>query len=491
MGIADPIFLYLFLPLCVGLYYLMPAKKSLTARNTLLLAASLLFYAWGSPATLIILLALIFATWIIGLAVTGRKKTRAGKLLVLAGVVVNVGALFVYKYLDFTLSNIGILFNREFTSLELELPLGLSFFCFQAISYVVDIYRGNNTARKNSLETALYLSLFFKITSGPIMQYNAFEWQLQGRRSSSGLLFDGLWRFAAGLGKKIIIATNIAYVTDRTFKLPEADLTITMAWLGSLAYMLQIYYDFSGYSDMAIGLGKMFGFEMPENFDYPYIATSVTNYWQRWHITLGNFFRDYMFYPLTLGPAVKLRKKVLKKHSKKTAKFVQNVFVTLLIWVTTGLWHGASWNYLIWGLVNFVFILWELYRKPLKNKHLDTAFGRGYTLMVSFFTKPLVRSGTLTRAAAYYGTMFGLNGAIFAVEKDIFYLKEYSFFLIIAVIGCFPWYKAVKERVSMSDNKKIITFMEAAEAVCLFAVLVLSPAYIQKNGTTAFIYQRF
>ncbi len=489
MSLTSTAFLYLFLPLCAAVYYVIPCRKTQTPRNLFLLGASFVFYAWGQAMALVLILGLTAAVWLLGLLVSGRKKTRLGKALVFFTVLINVGALFVYKYLDFTLDNVGKLVGRQFEPTGLALPMGLSFFCFQAISYVVDIYRGKAAARKNPLETALYLAVFFKVTSGPIMQYNQFEKQIRERETSLAKFTQGVWRFAIGLGKKTIIASNVGYLVSEAFG-GEATMSAALAWLGSLGYMLQIYYDFSGYSDMALGLALIFGFDIPENFDYPYTATSITNYWQKWHITLGGWFRDYMFYPLTLGPAIKLRKRILKKHSKKTAKFAQNFFVTSVIWITTGIWHGATWNYLVWGLVNFVFILWELYRKPFKNKKLDSVFGHTYTLLVCLLTKPLVHTPDLGAAAGHYLAMLGVNVPA-ATGYDGFLLREYALILIIAAVGCFPWYRKLKEKLGQAEKTRLLSALRVAEAVGVAAVFVLSVVFMQQNGSTAFIYQRF
>ncbi len=494
MNITSVPFLFLFLPICLLFYYLIPNKKSLVLQNVFLLLVSLFFYAWGEPIGIFYLCILIVVNWLLGCFVDGKKGTKLGKWIVFIAVLINVGSLFVFKYLDFTLENIGFILGQELPLLGFTLPLGLSFFCFQAISYVVDIYRGKVKSTKNLLNASLYLSIFFKMTQRPIVQYNQFESQLISRKTTWTGFCDGFWRFAIGLAKKMLIASNIGYVVTDIFATDIASLPVISAWLGCFAYMIQIFFDFAGYSDMAIGLGKMFGFEIPENFNYPYISTSVTGYWQRWHITLGAWFRDYMFYPLTLGPAIRMRKFLAKKKvNKNVAKFIQNLFVTGCIWLATGIWHGATWNYVVWGLINGAFIIWELYKKPLKNKKFDSALGWLYTIAVAFFTKAIVCTPDMGSAFSYFGAMFGLNGNSFVSDTTLFYFREYWIFIVIGTLACFPIYTKIKEKLVNNSNnsKKVKTILYGIETVALLIVFIISIAYSFKNGYTAFIYQKF
>lgn len=491
MSIISVPFLFLFFPLSVLLYYLIPCKKSMTLRNIFLILVSLVFYAWGEPICVFLICALVVINWLLGKLVVGKKGTKLGKWLIFIDVLVNAGALFVFKYLDFTLSNIGIVIGREFPSLGLALPLGLSFFCFHAISYVVDIYRGK--VESGSLfDAALYLLIFFKVTQGPITQYNEFASQISSRKTTWSGFSDGVWRFALGTIKKALIATSVSYVVNGVFASDYTKMSVASAWLGCFAYFIQIYFDFSGYSDMAIGMGKMFGFELPENFDYPYMSSSITEYWRRWHISLGSWFRDYMFYPLTLGPAVKIRKKLAKtKISRNGAKLIQNIFVTGTIWFATGLWHGASWNYIIWGLINGTVIIWEMMRKPFKNEKLGNALGWVYTIAIAFFTKALVHTSDISSAISYYGAMFGLHGNPLTDWSSAFYIKEYWMFLLIGLLASFPIYSTLKKRFVKPEAGKLQAVLSVVEVVLLFALFVIAVAYLVKNGVTAFIYQKF
>lgn len=492
MSIVSVPFLFLFFPLSLIIYYLIPQKKSTLPRNIFLLLISIFFYAWAEPVKILLLCALILITWLLGNAVCGRKGTKTGKWIVFAAVAVNVGVLFVYKYLDFTLENVGILIGRELPSLGFSLPLGLSFFAFQSISYVVDIYRGKTKPAGNLLNAALYLCIFFKMTQGPITQYNQFEPQLYSRSCSWGNFCEGLFRFVIGLGKKIIISSNVSFIASTVFAADPSTLDVTSSWLACFAYMIQIFFDFSGYSDMALGLAKMFGFDIPENFNYPYMASSVTEYWQRWHMTLGTWFRDYMFYPLTLGPAIRMRKFLAKKKvSKDRAKLIQNIFVIGCIWFTTGIWHGAKWNYIVWGFINGAFVLWELYKKPLKNEKLNYFTGWLYTILVIVFTKALVCTKDMHTAITYYGAMFGLNSNPFTSAAFSMYIKECWVYLLIGVLFSFPIYGKLKEKLLRTENKAVCTAVSVIEVIFLLFVFVISVAFVFRNGFASFIYQKF
>lgn len=299
-----------------------------------------------------------------------------------------------------------------------------------------------------------------------------------------------MWRFVIGLGKKVLLAGSLGNLAAYSFEADYTTLPVMLAWLGSFAYMLQIYYDFSGYSDMAIGLGKIFGFELPENFIYPYASTSVTEYWQRWHKTLGEWFRDYLYYPLTLGPAIKLRKTVQEKYGKAVAKFCVNVFTLGVIWLCTGLWHGQSINYVIWGIINGGFSLMELYKKPLKNEKLDKALGWLYTFLVAFFVKTLTNIIGLNNALLYFGAMFGLNGNPANAPIMTILLHDYWVWLLVGTIAAFPIHKALYEKIASKNNALAIA-SNVIRVIFVIVIFILSIAYTLKFGSTAFIYQGY
>ena len=492
MNISSAIFLFVFFPVAIAIYYIIPAKKTLLWRNIFLLIISLLFYAYGEPIRILIIVAMTIATWLFGLMAHGKRNTKQGKWAVALTVIMNVGILFFYKYISTIMEGIGYITQTELPSLKFALPLGLSFFCFSSISYVVDVYRGKVQNKKNLFNTALYLTVFFKITQGPISQYNQFEKQITERKFSFEQFADGVWRIVIGLGKKAILAACLGFVVEVSFESDYTKLPVMVAWLGSFAYMLQLYFDFSGYSDMAIGLGKTFGFETPENFNYPYAATSVTDYWNRWHKTLGEFFRDYIYYPLTLGPAIKIRKKMAeKKCSKAAGKFVVNLFTLSIIWLCTSVWHGKSVNYLIWGVINGGVSLLELYKKPMKNKKLDKFIGWAYTFFIALMVKTLTYTESLSSAISYYGAMFGAHGNVFVDSSFVFLLKESFVFLLIGTIASFPIFKCINNKIQQSNNEKLKIATRVITTAFMIIVCVVSVSFMQRMGYTVFMYQQF
>lgn len=491
MSITSTVFLFIFLPLAIGIYFILP-KKNIIWRNIYLLILSLAFYAYGEALRLLLLVALIIATYFFGIMASGKRNTKCGKWAVALTVIINIGALFFYKYFSIiwqkVLPSFGI---TELPAINFVLPLGLSFFCFSSISYVVDVYREKTPVQKNFLNLALYLSIFYKVTQGPITQYNQFEKYLYERKVTFDLFANGVWRFIFGLGKKILLAGTLGIVASRAFDADYNTLPVLVAWLGSFAYMLQLYFDFSGYSDMAIGLGKMFGFETPENFDYPYFATSVTEYWQKWHKTLGEWFRDYLYYPITLGPAIKLRKSLAKKHSRAYGKFMVNVLTLGIIWLATSVWHGSSINYLIWGLINGGVSLAEVYQKPHKDNKSFKFLGWCYTFFIALMVKTLTNVATVGEALHYYGAMFGFNGNALYSGEFLRLLLDYAPFLIVGTIASFPVFRWIKTKVENSNKKWLQISYAVVSSVFAIVVLVLSISYIERLGFSAFMYQKF
>ena len=331
MVFSSTVFLFLFLPVTVLVYY-NPFCTGRRFRNLFLLLASLAFYAWGEPLFVFLMILSIVVGWLIGLKISVSAGQRRKTFLTI-GVVFHLALLFVFKYLTFVAGELGWLLAQDFSFINITLPIGISFFTFQLLSYLFDVYYGKAAAQKNVLNLGLYISLFPQLIAGPIVRYDTIAAQIEGRRETLGGFADGMMNFIYGLAKKILIANYMAQVADNIFD-TEQSLSVLTAWLGGVAYTLQIYFDFSGYSDMAIGLGKMFGFTFPENFRYPYIAKSCTEFWRRWHISLGSWFRDYVYIPLGGNRVGK-------------ARWVINL---LAVWSLTGLWHGANWTFLVWGL---------------------------------------------------------------------------------------------------------------------------------------------
>ena len=345
MLFSSSVFLFLFLPLVLIIYYL-ALRRWRQGQNVFLLLASLGFYAWGEPWFVLVMIASILANYGFGLWVDACKRAgRSCRAPIVAAVTANLGILFVFKYLTFTLGILNSL-GAHFVIPGIELPIGISFFTFQALSYVLDVHRGRGQVQKSPLKVGLYISFFPQLIAGPIVKYETVADQIDNRQESWDDFAAGCARFIAGLGKKVLIANQVAVVADRAFNLGNGELSASFAWLGAICYTLQIYYDFSGYSDMAIGLGKMFGFHFLENFNYPYISKSITEFWRRWHISLSACFRDYVYFPLG-GSRV----------SSKW-KHIRNLFV---VWLLTGVWHGANWTFIVWGLLYFVLLVLEKY----------------------------------------------------------------------------------------------------------------------------------
>lgn len=347
MVFSNAVFLFLFLPITLLIYY-SPLCKSIEFKNAWLLLVSLVFYAWGEPVYILLMLFSICTNWYFGRLVSVCPKSKKGKKIVAVSCIYNLGILFIFKYFAWLLRSFCLI-SEESMLATLALPIGISFYTFQALSYVIDIYRGKEQAQKSLLNVGLYIAFFPQLIAGPIVRYSTISEQMRERRHNFDLLAEGAWRFGIGLSKKILLANQLAVVAKAAFGRETGELSVILAWGGALAFMLQIYFDFSGYSDMAIGLGKMFGFEFPENFNYPYISCSITEYWRRWHISLGEWFRDYLYYPLALGPAVRLRKAVAKRFGRKAAGMISSAFILLAVWMATGVWHGANWTFLIWG----------------------------------------------------------------------------------------------------------------------------------------------
>lgn len=467
MVFSSATFLFLFLPAVLILYY-NPVFKSLTFRNAVLIFSSIFFYAWGEPFFVLLMLASIMLNWLFGLGVAKYKKNNVSKakLCVAISVVVNLGMMFVFKYLTFTLENINALFGTDVNTLNIALPIGISFFTFQAMSYVIDVYRGNGMVQKNPFNVALYISFFPQLIAGPIVRYQTIAEQINFRKENFDDFSDGVYRFMLGFVKKVLIANNVAAVADEVFG--TDGVSVSTAWIGAIAYTLQIFFDFSGYSEMAIGIGKMFGFHFLENFDYPYISKSVSEFWRRWHISLGTWFRDYVYFPLG-GSRV-----------KKKSRLVFNLFV---VWLLTGVWHGANWTFVVWGLMYFVILTLEkLFNFPQKLRF----FSHIYTMLFVIIGWVIFRADSLTQAIDYLQTMFFISGADVFDDKALFFLDNYKFYLIAGILASFPIMPKIKEKFRINP-----TVYGYVSAICLFIMFVISLTFTIKGSYNPFIYFNF
>ena len=451
-------FLYYFLPILLIIYFWAKEKY----RNLVLLLASLFFYFCGEPVYIIILVFSICFNYYFGKYL---EKAKNKKVLLIINLIVNFGILFYFKYANFLLDNINGIFNTNFYLGNIIMPIGISFFTFQATSYIIDIYNGKVKSAKNILTFATYLSLFPQLIAGPIVRYKTVEDDLKLRKINYDYFVSGLKRFVIGLAKKVILANTLGKFSYALASLEE--MTVLSFILRAIANTLQLYLDFSGYSDMAIGLGLMFGFKFQENFNYPLIATSITDFWRRWHISLSSWFKDYVYIPLGGSRVKKYRR----------------YFNILVVWMLTGLWHGASWNFIFWGLY-FALIL--IIEKAFLLKHLKAHpnLGRLYTIIFVIISFVIFNENNLASAVVFLKSMFGLNRLAFTNLTTNYYLKNYLGILIFSILASTPLFKILKEKVF----KNVPIFFKA---VIYFGIFIVVTAYIIDETFNPFLYFRF
>ena len=456
-------FLYYFLPLCILCYFLIPAKY----RNKVLLIFSLFFYFYGESKYIIVLIFSCILNYYAGKLILKYPKKK--KILLIADLVINFGLLFYFKYFNFFITNINNLLNTDLPLLQIIMPIGISFFTFQATSYVIDIYKGEIKPAKNVFDFATYLTLFPQLIAGPIVRYETVAEEMENRTTSTSLVASGLKRFIIGLGKKVLIANLLGAFATSLDTLSSS--TILSFWLKALAYTFQIYYDFSGYSDMAIGLGLVFGFHFLENFNYPLTAKSITDFWRRWHISLSTWFRDYLYIPLGGN---RLGKK----------KQIRNI---LIVWLTTGLWHGASWNFVLWGLYFAILLLLE---KFVWQKFLDKhkIFAHISTFILIIFSFIIFSTESITGIGLFFQNLFNFTLPFTNVETN-FYLSNYLIILILAFIGMGPWIKNLYNKIANSKTGKKVLII--AEPMILMILLFIITGYIIDDSYNPFLYFKF
>jgi len=471
MLFSSSIFLFVFLPLVIFGYYVL-FRKSRFLQNMFLLAASLLFYAWGEPKFVLVMMLSIVANWFFGLLVHRYKghKIKIRAILV-AATVFNLGIMFIFKYLMFALGNVNSVFGLDINVPFIALPIGISFFTFQAFSYVLDVNRGVGEMQKNPLYVGLYISFFPQLIAGPIVRYETIAAEIKHRKETLDDFTSGVTRFIIGFVKKILLANTMAVVADSAFD-SETPISVAFAWLGLFAYAFQIYFDFSGYSDMAIGMGKMFGFHFLENFDYPYFSKSVTEFWRRWHISLGTWFRDYVYFPL---------------GGSRVSSKLRLVFNLFVVWFLTGVWHGANWTFILWGLMYFVLITAEKLTGFEKKTQKLGVLRNVYLLFCVLMGWVLFRSADLAAALGYFQQLFGTAGN--ALVDGPFYalLSQYWVFLAGAALFSFPVAKALGKKIDTKTKK----LPAAVYAVCLLALMVIAVSYVVKGSYNPFIYFNF
>ena len=467
MLFSSLVFVWLFLPAVFLLYKIMPG---IGAKNALLLLASLLFYGWGEPTYIILMLASVTINWLSGLAVNGLKKGRGAALAV--SVAVNLGLLGYFKYFDFLASAVNALTGGGTIALrDIALPLGISFYTFQALSYVIDLYRGEIKVQKNWFTLTLYVSFFPQLIAGPIVRYADVETALRSRTQTVDEITYGIRRFLYGLAKKVILANAFAAGADEIFGLSVQDVSTPLAWMGALLYAMQIYYDFSGYSDMAIGLGSMFGFHFPENLNYPYLSASVREFWRRWHISLSTWFRNYLYIPLGGNRKGKVR----------------TLVNLMIVFLCTGLWHGANWQFVAWGVYYGMFLIAERLFLGRRLEKLPV-INRVYTLLVVLMGWVIFRAPGLRAGIVWIRTMFLPTAGNFAYPVLRFVDARLWFLLAVGVLLCGPVQALFpKWRARLYD----LTHFSAAEAVWQFALLFACVMSLVSSTYNPFIYFRF
>ncbi len=456
-------FLYYFLPLVLIVYFIVPKKY----KNLVLLLFSLLFYFYGEPKYILLMLFEILVAYI-GAILIDKYKDKSILILTLF---IHIILLVIFKYTDFFISNINNIFNTNFKLLNIALPIGISFYTFQIISYVIDVYRGKVKVQKSFLKLATYVSLFPQLIAGPIVRYEIIEDELDNRTHSFENFALGTRRFIIGLAKKVLIANMLGELCTKFDLVDER--SIVFYWLFAISYMLQIYFDFSAYSDMAIGLGKIFGFNFLENFNYPYISKSITEFWRRWHISLGSWFRDYVYIPLGGNRVSKI-------------KFLRNI---LIVWLLTGIWHGASWNFIMWGLLfGILLIIEKLWLNKILDK-LPNIIKRIYVLFIVMISFIIFNANTMNTAWHNIIGLFGVNKEPFINTYTIYYLKSYLPILIVAIIASTPICKNIIEK--LKKNNLINNIINILEPFYIIILLLLVTAYLIDSSYNPFLYFRF
>ena len=452
-------FLYYFLPLVLITYFLAPNRL----KNTVLLLYSLVFYGWGEPKLLGLMLFTIGMFYLCGLLID-RTDTRK-KFWLWVSVAVSLGLLGIFKYADFFISSFNAVTGLGVPLLRLALPVGISFYTFQALSYTIEVYRGNVPAQKNLISFGAYVTLFPQLIAGPIVRYGDVARELEERTTNLEQVGLGLRRFLVGLGKKVILADNFALLC-KIFR-ESSEPSVLFYWMYAIAFMLNIYFDFSGYSDMAIGLGKVFGFHFLENFNYPYLSKSVTEFWRRWHMSLGSWFRDYVYIPLGGNRVSKGRW----------------VFNILVVWILTGAWHGAAWNFVLWGLLYAVVLMAEKWLPGLQK--WPEVLRRGYTLLIVMLGFVLFNADSIGQAGSDFSALFGFGGLPVVTAQTLYYLRSFALLFVLGIVGSTPLVRnwAVGIRKTRAGS-----FLELAMMVGL---LLVSTAYLVDGSFSPFLYFRF
>lgn len=466
MVFSSTIFLCVYLPLVLLGYYICPKK----GKNLFLLIVSLIFYAWGEPKYVFLMIFSILVNYVFGLLMDKHRENKKRlKLMLVISVIIDLGLLSVFKYTDFIITNINSVFGAGFDLLNIALPIGISFYTFQAMSYTIDVYRDDVRVQRNLIDFGMYITMFPQLIAGPIVRYSDVQDQLAERNVMAADFSEGIMRFVVGLGKKVLLANQMGAVWTQIYAL-GGDISALMAWTGAAAYTFQIYFDFSGYSDMAIGLGRMFGFKFPENFRYPYESVSITDFWRRWHITLSTWFKEYLYIPLG-------------GNRRGLARQALNL---LIVWTLTGFWHGAGWNFVMWGLYYFVILFVEkLFLLKALDK-LPRLFRHAYALLLIVIGWVIFASDDVSVMLPYLGSMFGANGALGGM--DVYTLLTRAALMVICCVASTELPKRLFVTAAGKMNEKAAF---TVKSVLTLALLALSVVFLIGDSYNPFLYFRF
>ncbi|NMB33254.1 MAG: MBOAT family protein [Clostridium sp.] len=472
MFFSSLFFLCVFLPINLFFYYLI---DNIRYKNIMLIISSLVFYAWGEPVWILILVSNAIFNYFIGISAEKNRKERKGKAIVVFGIIANLSILVFFKYLGFFVESFNLILGSNIPIIDISVPIGISFYTFKTISYILDVYRGDVKAEDSPIRFLLYVSLFHHIVAGPIERYKHIGMHIKERTFSKSEFNDGVGRFIVGLGKKIIIANQANEFSKAFFDMDYSRLPVLGAWVGILLFAIEIYFDFSGYSDMAIGLGKMYGFNYRENFNYPYVAKSITEFWRRWHISLTTFFRDYVYIPLGGNRRYHIRN-------------------MLLVWLLTGFWHGASWNFIVWGLYFFILLVFEKYFLEKAGKRIPRILHRFYFITAILVGWVFFYHSSLTDAFRFLGIMFGVGVSSWSSPEVGIFVNNYILFIIVGLIGCTPIMRIISKRLKeIFKDKKFGSYSAEGliRSLVNIAMLIVSIIMLVGQSYNPFLYFKF
>ncbi len=472
MVFSSLIFLFLFLPVVLIVYYIVPNKL----KNSVLLFFSLVFYAWGEPIYIILMLTTIILSYIGGVLIAWMKRKEKPKLakgILIIFSILSLSTLAFFKYANFAIGTVNGVFGTNAPLLNIALPIGISFYTFQTLSYMIDVYRSEKAVQKNPISYGTYVAMFPQLIAGPIVQYKTIDEQLRSRKHTSIQFENGIHHFMIGLGKKVLLANNIGLLWSTIQAMTISEVPAVTAWLGIIAFTLQIYFDFSAYSDMAIGLGHMFGFSFLENFDYPYESKSITEFWRRWHISLGKWFRDYVYIPL----------------GGNRVPWWRHIINILIVWLLTGFWHGASWNFVVWGLYYAILLILEKFVFGKYLKKLPALLQHFYCLLLVALGWVLFAFENIGDGFSFISAMFG-GGQGFANKETLYLLYNNAILLVVCLIGCTSLPKRIGNWVAskLKGKQIVLTIIQNVVYVCVF---ILSVAYLVDASFNPFLYFRF